>query len=264
MGCVSKRHTRARMPCRSSSRKGMTCMSRRARLIQVSGSAAWDWPEVYTPLLSSPSPTHSAGSVHATQTPIAPALASPSPPGPGRRTLQSAVDIDGAVVPLSRYAGSVVIVVNVASKCGFTDENYVGLQALYEKYHDKGLEILAFPSNQFGQQEPGSESEIKVRAEGVGRGNGDSGARSRAVALRPEQAPTSAPDRNTGLRHQRRGGLRQRRDGLRQRWDGICRNGDDFAAGQTVASVRADSGAERFPVPTLWTPRATHLLWLEC
>eukprot|EP00955_Chlamydomonas_euryale_P032123 336484-Chlamydomonas_euryale.AAC.3 len=73
----------------------------------------------------------------------------------------SAMDIDGNVVPLSRYAGKVVIVVNVASACGFTNENYAGLQKTYEKYHDHGLEILGFPCNQFGNQEAGSEAEIK-------------------------------------------------------------------------------------------------------
>jgi len=68
----------------------------------------------------------------------------------------------GEMVPLSTYSSKkVVIVVNVASNCGYTYTNYHGLVELYERYKEHGLEILAFPSNQFGEQEPGSESEIR-------------------------------------------------------------------------------------------------------
>lgn len=69
-------------------------------------------------------------------------------------------NIDGQDVSLSKYKGSVVIIVNTASKCGYTPQ-YASLEGLYQKYKDKGLKILAFPSNDFGKQEPGTEKEIK-------------------------------------------------------------------------------------------------------
>ena len=68
--------------------------------------------------------------------------------------------IDGKDVSLCSYKGDVVLIVNVASKCGFTPQ-YKGLEELNKKYRDRGLRILGFPSNDFGGQEPGSESEIK-------------------------------------------------------------------------------------------------------
>lgn len=68
--------------------------------------------------------------------------------------------IDGGEKSLGNYKGKVLLIVNVASKCGYTPQ-YEGLQQLYEKYGNKGLEILAFPCNQFGAQEPGSNDEIK-------------------------------------------------------------------------------------------------------
>ncbi|OQR92622.1 glutathione peroxidase [Achlya hypogyna] len=68
---------------------------------------------------------------------------------------------DNVDVSLSTYAhNKAILVVNVASACGFTDSNYRELQSLYTKYHDQGLEILGFPCNQFGAQEPGSYADI--------------------------------------------------------------------------------------------------------
>lgn len=72
----------------------------------------------------------------------------------------SAKNIDGKDVQLSDYQGKVVLVVNVASKCGFTGQ-YAGLEKLWDSYKDKGLVVLGFPSNEFGGQEPGTEAEIK-------------------------------------------------------------------------------------------------------
>ena len=69
-------------------------------------------------------------------------------------------DIDGKETNLKAYQGKVLLIVNVASKCGYTKQ-YAPLQAVYEKYKDKGLVILGFPSNDFGGQEPGSNAQIK-------------------------------------------------------------------------------------------------------
>jgi len=69
-------------------------------------------------------------------------------------------DIKGREVPLRTFGGNVLLVVNVASKCGLTPQ-YRGLQQLYDRYHEKGLEILAFPANNFLAQEPGSDEEIQ-------------------------------------------------------------------------------------------------------
>jgi glutathione peroxidase len=68
-------------------------------------------------------------------------------------------NIQGETVPLETYQGKVLLIVNTASKCGFTPQ-YDGLEKIYKEYHAQGLEILGFPCNQFGAQEPGNEAEI--------------------------------------------------------------------------------------------------------
>ncbi len=69
--------------------------------------------------------------------------------------------IDGKPVPLAEFKGKVLLVVNVASKCGFTPQ-YTGLEALYEKYKGQGFVIAGFPANNFMSQEPGTDAEIKT------------------------------------------------------------------------------------------------------
>ena len=68
--------------------------------------------------------------------------------------------VDGQPAALADYSGKVRLVVNVASKCGLTPQ-YEGLEALYRRFHERGFEILGFPANEFGAQEPGTEAEIK-------------------------------------------------------------------------------------------------------
>lgn len=70
-----------------------------------------------------------------------------------------ATTIDGRTVPLADYRGQVLLVVNTASKCGFTPQ-FEGLQALWKTYQPRGLAVLGFPSNEFGHQDPGSNEEI--------------------------------------------------------------------------------------------------------
>lgn len=69
--------------------------------------------------------------------------------------------IEGKAAPLSAYKGKALLIVNVASRCGYTPQ-YTGLEALYQKYKDKGLMVVGFPANNFGAQEPGTNEEIKT------------------------------------------------------------------------------------------------------
>lgn len=69
--------------------------------------------------------------------------------------------LDGKAAPLANYKGKVVLVVNVASRCGFTPQ-YSALESIYEKYKDQGFVIIGFPANNFGGQEPGTNAEIKT------------------------------------------------------------------------------------------------------
>lgn len=71
-----------------------------------------------------------------------------------------AKDINGKIKKLSEFKGSALLVVNTASKCGFTPQ-FDGLEKLYKSYNEKGFQVLGFPCNQFGSQEPGDENEIK-------------------------------------------------------------------------------------------------------
>ncbi len=71
----------------------------------------------------------------------------------------SAKRLDGIEQPMEAYRGKVLLIVNVASRCGFTPQ-YAGLEALWRQYRDRGLVVLGFPCNQFGAQEPGDEAEI--------------------------------------------------------------------------------------------------------
>jgi glutathione peroxidase len=89
------------------------------------------------------------------------ALASPS--ADKAKTIYdfSMPDIDGHKARLKKYKGKVLLVVNVASKCGYTPQ-YTGLEAIYEKYKDKGFIILGFPANNFHEQEPGTNADIKA------------------------------------------------------------------------------------------------------
>jgi glutathione peroxidase len=72
---------------------------------------------------------------------------------------ESVIDIKGGEANLEPHKGKVLLIVNTASQCGLT-EQYTGLQSLYDKYRDRGLVVLGFPCNQFGQQEPGTSQEI--------------------------------------------------------------------------------------------------------
>lgn len=95
----------------------------------------------------------------------APTIMANDAPQVGRAFDFEMVSIDGKPMPLKAYEGRVMLVVNTASFCGFTRQ-YKDLQALYETYEPKGLVVLGVPSNDFGQQEPGSAGQIKEFCEG--------------------------------------------------------------------------------------------------
>ena len=75
-------------------------------------------------------------------------------------------DIDGKEISMSKYKGKVLLIVNVASECGFTPQ-YEGLERLYQTYKEQGFMVLGFPSNQFGKQEPNSNEKIKFFCQGT-------------------------------------------------------------------------------------------------
>jgi len=101
--------------------------------------------------------------------PIVLSLAAVMSPAAAAESGRSAHDftftaIEGGPLPLSRFSGKVVLVVNTASFCGFTPQ-YKGLQAIWERYRERGFVVLGVPSNDFGGQEPGTETEIKTFCE---------------------------------------------------------------------------------------------------
>lgn len=92
-------------------------------------------------------------------------LSTPTFAAPSKKTAPlyniQVYDIEGKLVSLSQYKGKVLLIVNTASQCGYTYQ-YEGLQKTYDKYKAKGLVVLAFPSNDFGRQEPGNSKQIKA------------------------------------------------------------------------------------------------------
>lgn len=99
--------------------------------------------------------------------PAAPAFAEDEPAAEPEDTTplrHTVVTIEGKKQPLKAYRGKAILIVNTASRCGYT-KHYKGLQELYERYSKRGLVVLGFPCNQFGGQEPGSEAEIKAFCE---------------------------------------------------------------------------------------------------
>lgn len=119
----------------------------------------------------------------------------------------AAQSITGEVLRLSKFEGRVLLIVNVASNCGFTPQ-YSSLQKLYEKYRDQGLSILAFPSNDFGAQEPGADEEIKVFCQNHFNVTFD--LFSKTSVLGPQKLDLYQYLYDCGLRHQGVGGFRSR------------------------------------------------------
>jgi len=119
--------------------------------------------------------------------------------------------IDGEMSSLSKFQGRVLLIVNVASHCGFTPQ-YLGLQELYEKYQGQGLSILAFPSNDFGAQEPGADEEIKDYCENNFKVTFD--LFSKVSVLGPQKLDLYQYLYDCGLKHQGEGGIRSQIFGL--------------------------------------------------
>lgn len=90
----------------------------------------------------------------------------PAPQPPAAVWAFKVNDIDGKEVELSKYKGDVLLIVNTASQCGYTPQ-YEGLEALYQQLAPRGFQILAFPANEFGRQEPGTDAEIKAFCTGT-------------------------------------------------------------------------------------------------
>lgn len=113
--------------------------------------------------------------------------------------------ITGETISLSKYQGRVLLIVNVASECGFTPQ-YVGLQKLFEQYQDRGLSILAFPSNNFGSQEPGEDKEVEEFCRK--KFNVTFDLFSKVSVLGPQKLDLYQYLYDCGLRHQGGGGFR--------------------------------------------------------
>ena len=122
-----------------------------------------------------------------------------------------AISIDGRVSKLSRFKGRVLLIVNVASKCGFTSQ-YSELQDLYEKYKGEGLSILAFPCNDFGEQEPDDDEKIKGFCQNNFNITFD--LFSKVPVLGPQKLDLYQYLYGFGLKHKGGGGIRSRIFGL--------------------------------------------------
>ncbi|MFN7438870.1 MAG: glutathione peroxidase [Phycisphaerales bacterium] len=113
-------------------------------------------PSAPTPTPAAPAPTPAPVPAPASSAPVVPTPPSIAKDHPLNITVKS---IDGKDANLAAYAGQVVVIVNVASRCGFTKQ-YAGLEELYKSRKDDGLVVLGFPANNFGGQEPGTDAEI--------------------------------------------------------------------------------------------------------
>jgi glutathione peroxidase len=142
-----------------------TCLAAGALLALVAGlgckaNESAKAPEATEPAAATPAAATPAAAAPAATEPAAPAAAAAAEPAAGTSVYSFNVNrLDGTPASLASYAGQVVLIVNTASKCGYTPQ-YQGLQELHTKYSGKGFEVLGFPSNDFGGQEPGTAEEI--------------------------------------------------------------------------------------------------------